>query len=435
MTNGKGRKLGYWALLALVVGNMVGSGIYILPAQLAPLGWNQFAGWGITIIGALALARVFAVLAARLPLAGGPYAFATAAFGPLAGFTTAWAYWVMSWVGNAAVAVAIVSALALIFPVLGETQGLPAILAVACVWIVTLINIRGVREAGRLQEITVVLKLLPLIGLIGIALWLFITGSPRAPDPGIPFTTDNIAIAAGLTFWGFLGLEAATVPADKVENPQRNIPRATMIGVALTGLVYIGISAAFALFMPVDEAARSPAPIASFIGRYLGGDVAIAVALFAAISAFGTLNGWVLVQAEMPWAMAKGGVFPAWFGVESKYGTPVRSHLVSSGLLSAITLINFQKGMTDLFAFIASVSLAAGLVAYLMAALAALKLERSSATTIAAALIAVVFFFWAEYGLGVEAMVYAALLIVAGLPVFLGVRSAKSSGSAADPPG
>ena len=179
--------------------------------------------------------------------------------------------------------------------------------------------------------------------------------------------------------------------------------------------------------MPIDEAAASPAPIASYLGRYLGGDVAIAVALFAAISAFGTLNGWVLVQAEMPWAMAKGGVFPAWFAQEGRHGTPVRSHLVSSGLLSGITLLNYQKGMTDLFGFIASVSLAAGLVAYLMAALAALKLARGQALTVLAALVAVAFFFWAEYGLGTEAMLYAALLIGAGLPVYLSVRTAAAS--------
>ncbi|MFM5950152.1 MAG: APC family permease [Novosphingobium sp.] len=438
------RKLGYWALLALVIGNMVGSGIYVLPAQLAPLGWNQFAGWGITVIGALALAQVFSALSARLPLAGGPYAFATAAFGPLAGFTTAWAYWVMSWVGNAAVAVAVVSALALIFPAIGSTQGVPAVLAVACVWVVTLVNIRGVKAAGRLQEVTVILKLLPLIALIAIALWLWLTGGERAPNPHIPFTGDGIALAAGLTFWGFLGLEAATVPADKVENPARNIPRATMIGVALTGLVYIGISGAFALFMPIGEAAASPAPIASFLGRYLGGDVAIVVALFAAISAFGTLNGWVLVQAEMPWAMAKGGVFPQWFGVEGRHGTPTRSHLVSSSLLSAITLLNYQKGMTDLFAFVASVSLAAGLVAYLMAALAALRLIRDQTLTVLAALVAVAFFGWAEWGLGgkdlyyavaawqwgegARVILYAGLLILSGLPFYWWVSSARSSG-------
>jgi len=427
MTASGQRGLGFWALLALVIGNMVGSGIYVLPAQLAPLGWNQFAGWGVTIVGALALGLVFAALGRRLPLAGGPYAYARAAFGPLAGFVAAWAYWVMSWVGNAAVAVAVVSALALIFPALGTTTGAPALLAVACVWIVTLVNIRGVRAAGRLQEWTVALKLLPLVLLILLALWFALSGAPRAPDPQVAFTADKVAFAAGLTFWGFLGLEAATVPADKVEDAQRNIPRATLWGVALTGVIYLGISAAFAFYMPVEEAAASPAPVAAFLGRVFGPEVATAVALFAAISAFGTLNGWILVQAEMPWAMAKGGVFPQWFAAEGRHGTPVRSHLVSSGLLTLITLMNYSRGMTDLFAFIASVSLAAGLVAYLMAALAALKLERGNVLTLLAGLVAVAFFFWAEWGLGTEAMGYAALLIAAGLPVYWSVRSAGSS--------
>ena len=421
------RRLGFGALLALVIGNMVGSGIYLLPATLAPLGWNQLGGWAITIVGALALALVFARLGARLPLAGGPYAYAREAFGPLAGFATAWAYWVMSWVGNAAVAVAVVSALSLIFPAIGQTQGLPALLAVACVWIVTWVNIRGVQAAGRLQEVTVLLKLIPLVALVGLALWLGLAGAERAPDPGVPLSTGALATAAGLTFWGFLGLEAATVPADKVENAARNVPRATLWGVALTGLIYIGISTAFALYMPVKEAAASSAPVADFLGRYLGGNMAIAVAACAAISAFGTLNGWVLVQAEMPWAMAKGGVFPKWFAAENAHGAPVRSHLVSSALLTLITLMNYQKGMADLFSFVASVSLAAGLLSYLMAALAAIRLVPQDRTLMLAALIAAAFTVWAEWGLGGEAMGWGALLIVAGLPVYLMVSSARSS--------
>ncbi len=425
------RKLGFGALLALVIGNMIGSGIYLLPATLAPLGWNQLAGWGITICGALALALVFARLGARIPLAGGPYAYARAAFGPLAGFTTAWSYWVMSWVGNAALAVATVSAMSLIFPAIGQTQGLPALLAVGCVWIVTLVNIRGVQAAGRLQEVTVAVKLLPLIVLIGLAAWLLISGGERAPDPGVPFTTGALASAAGLTFWGFLGLEAATVPADKVDNPALNVPRATLWGVAITGLVYIGISTAFALYMPVTEAAASVAPVADFLGRYLGTNLAMVVAACAAISAFGTLNGWVLVQAEMPWAMAKGGVFPQWFAAENARGAPVRSHLVSSGLLTLVTLMNYQKGMGELFAFVASVSLAAGLLAYLISALAALKLVRGDALLTFAALVAAGFTVWAEWGLGGEAMAYGAVLIAAGMPVYWWVRGAGAwTGSA-----
>lgn len=429
---GYSRKLGFSALLALVVGNMVGSGIYLLPATLAPLGWNQLIGWFITIGGAMALAHVLARLGAKLPLAGGPYAYANAAFGPLAGFITAWSYWVMSWVGNAAVAVAVVSALSLIFPVIGATPGLPALLAIACVWLATAINILGVREAGRVQTVTVVLKLLPLALLIALALWMLLSGAPRAPDPGIPLSSGAISAAVGLTFWAFLGLESGTVPADKVEDAARNVPRATIWGVLLTGLVYVGISLAFALYMPVKEAAASPAPVADFLGRLLGGNMAAIVALFAAISAFGTLNGWVLVQAEMPWAMARGGVFPRWFAASNRRGAPVRSHLVSSALLSVITLINYQKGLGELFTFIASVSLCAGLLAYLMSALAALRLMPDDRRLASVALVAAGFTLWAEWGLGLEAMAYGALLVIAGLPVYWLVRTAKSSGSRAD---
>jgi APA family basic amino acid/polyamine antiporter len=421
------RALGFWALLALCVGNMIGSGIYLLPATLAPLGWNQMIGWLITIGGALCLGLVFARLGARLPLPGGPYAYANAAFGPLAGFVTAWSYWVMTWVGNGAIAVAVVSNLSLIFPAIGESQGLPAVLAVGCVWLLTLVNIGGVRAAGRVQEVTVVLKLLPLIALILLAFWLFASGAPRAPDPGVAINSSAIATAAGLTFWGFLGLESGTVPADKVENPERNVPRATLIGVVLTGLIYLGISLAFALYMPVEEAAKSPAPVADLLGRHFGPGVASAVALFAAISAFGALNGWILVQGEMPWAMARGGVFPRWFGVESSAGTPLRGHILSSALLTAVTLLNYQKGMGELFGFIASISLAAGLLAYLIAALAALRLAPDDRQLALAAVIAAIFTVWAEWGLGSEALGYGALLIAAGLPVYFASRSAAAS--------
>lgn len=435
MTNGTTRKLGFTALLALVVGNMIGSGIYLLPATLAPLGWNQAIGWIVTLGGALCLAVVFAGLSARIPRAGGPYAYAEAAFGPVAGYVAAWSYWVMTWVGNGAIAIAVVSSLSLIFPAIGTTPGLPAALAIGCIWLLTLVNLRGVRAAGRVQEVTTVLKVLPLLALVVLAMWFALSGAPRAPDPGVALTGGSIAAAAGLTFWGFLGLESATVPADKVENAERNVPRATLIGVALTGLIYLGISLAFALYMPVNEAAASPAPVADFLGKTFGSGVAMVVALFAAISAFGALNGWILVQGEMPWAMAKGGVFPAWFAAESASGTPVRGHLVSSALLTGMVLLNSQKGMSKLFEFIGSVSIAAGLVAYLLSALAALRLVKGKAGLAAAALVAAAFTLWAEWGLGLEANLYGAALIALGLALYPLVRSGAASGSAAGQPG
>lgn len=428
MVKSGARGMGFWALLALCIGNTIGSGIYLLPSSLAPLGWNQMVGWLITIGGALSLAWVFARLSARLPLSGGPYAYAQAAFGPVGGFTSAWAYWVMCWTGNAAIAVAVVSNVSLLVPSLGTTPGLPAVLAVAMVWLVTAINIRGVQAASRVQELTVVLKLLPLVLLMALALWLWLTGGQRAPDPGVPISGSQVATAVGLTFWGFLGLEAGTVPAEKVDDPARNIPRATIAGVVISGLIYLGISGAFALYMPVREAAASPAPIADFLGRYLGVAVAETVALFAAISAFGTLNGWVLVQAEMPWAMARGGVFPAWFGASSARGTPLRAHLLSSTLLTLVTLTNYQKGMADLFTAIASISLVAAMLSYMLTALSALRLAPGDGRLSIAATISAGFTLWATWGLGGEAMLYVAVLMALGLPVYLAVRTAGSSG-------
>ena len=421
------RGLNFWMTLALVVGNMIGSGIYLLPATLAPLGINQLIGWMVTLGGALCLAFTFARLGARLPLAGGPYAYARAAFGPMAGFITAWSYWTMCWAGTGAVAVALVSNLSLIFPAIRTTAGAPALLSLAFVWLLTGVNIRGVRAAGDVSVLTTAIKLLPLAGVMGLALWMAISGMPTVHQPAVPVSGGVIAMAAGLTFWGFLGLESATVPADKVENASAVVPRATLIGVGLTGLVYMGISGAFALYMPMAEAAASPAPVADFLARAFGSGMGQVVAVFAAISAFGTLNGFILLQGEVPWAMARGGVFPRWFGKETAHGTPARSHLVSSALLSCVVMMNYARGAGELFQFVASMSLAAGMLGYLMAMLAAWRLLPGERLVQAVAGTGATFIVWAAWGLGAKALVYGALFVVAGVPVYWAVRRGQQA--------
>jgi APA family basic amino acid/polyamine antiporter len=422
--------LGFWPALALVVGNMIGSGIYLLPASLAPLGANALWGWVITLIGATGLAFIFARLSARLPLAGGPYAYADAAFGPVVGFATAWSYWVLIWAGNGAIAVAIVSALSLVFPALTASSGLPAFAAVALVWLLVLVNLRGAKLAGRVQVVTTLLKLLPLVGVIMLAGWLLFSrgGAAIVDNPPVPLAFGTVAGAAALTFWGFLGVESATVPADKVRDAARIVPRATMIGIALTGAVYLAVSTAIAIMMPMHVAAQSPAPVAAFLGGALGPAAADVVAIFAAISAFGALNGFVLLQGEMPWAMAKGGVFPAWFGKEDRRGTPVRAHIVSGILVTIVTLANYTRGMGDLFAFVASVSLAAGMLAYFVSALAAAKLLRDEAAVRVIGILAALFVGWMSWGLGWEANSWALVLLLAGIPVYWLVRRARTSG-------
>lgn len=419
------RALTFWGLLALVMGNLIGSGIYLLPATLAPLGANATLGWVVTIAGAMTLSFVFARLAAAIPRAGGPYAYADAAFGPVIGFATAWSYWTLVWAGNGAVAVAVVSALSLAFPALAPHA---AIAAVVLVWLAVLVNIRGVDLAVRLQMATMVIKLVPLAAVVLLAAWLLLTRSTAVPhEVAVPLTVTGTAGAAALTFWGFLGVESATVPADRVADARRIVPRATLVGTAAVGVIYLIVSSAITALMPRAAVAASPAPIAAFLGIGFGSGVAQVVALFAAIGALGTLNGFVLLQGEVPRAMAQGGVFPRWFARETKQGTPARAHLVAGLLVTAVTLANFTRGMGDLFAFVASVSLAAGMLAYLASALAAVRLLRDDPVARVVGVVAAVFVGWLSYGLGAEANGWALVLLLAGVPVYLAVRRGGAS--------
>lgn len=417
------RPLGFWPALALVVGNMIGSGIYLLPATLAPLGNNALIGWGVTIAGAMALAFVYARMAAKLPCAGGPYAFAAAAFGPATGFAVAWSYWILIWAGNGAIAIAAVGALGVLFPAIAS--GMPAMAAALLfIWILVAANIRGVALAGRIQLVTTVIKLTPLLAVALLAAWLLLRDGTAAiaPNQQVPIGAGAVAGAVALTFWAFLGVESATVPADKVRDAARTVPRVTLIGTALTGLVYVLVAGAIGLMMPAGAIITSPAPIADFLGRSWGQSVLEIVALFAAVSALGTLNGFILLQGEMPWAMARGGVFPAWFGKESRWGTPARAHLVSGVLVTAVMLLNYAGPTGQLFADIATISLAAGMLAYFVSAVAALRLlERDRAAKLAA-IFGAAFVVWMIYGLGLRANLWGLGLLALGLPVFLWVR-------------
>ncbi|WP_423606638.1 amino acid permease [Sphingomonas sp. MS122] len=420
------RALGFWPALALVVGNMIGSGIYLLPATLAPLGTNALIGWGATIAGAMTLAFVFARLAAKLPCAGGPYAFADAAFGPVVGFAVAWSYWILIWAGNGALAIAVVSALSVPFPQIAS--GLPAFAtALLLIWTLVAVNIRGVALAGRIQLVTAVVKLAPLVAIVLLALWLLLANGRSAivANPPVPLGAGAISAAVALTFWGFLGVESATVPADRVKDAARTVPLVTLLGTALTGLVYVLVAGAIGLMMPAEVTAASPAPLAAFLGRAWGAGALEIAAIFAAISALGALNGFILLQGEMPWAMARGGVFPAWFGKENRRGTPGRAHLVSGVLVTIVMALNYTGRTGTLFADIATISLAAGMLAYFVSAIAALKLLAGDRAATLAATLAALFVLWMIYGLGLRANLWGLGLLALGLPVFLWVRRAR----------
>lgn len=419
------KQLGLVMCTALVVGNMIGSGVFLLPATLAPYGWNSIIGWVLTIAGGIFLAIVFAALSRNFPKAGGPYAYTQEAFGPMSGFLVAWSYWISIWVGNAAIATGAVSYLSVFFPSLSTTTGLHAGLTIAIVWLLTAINCRGAYLAGGVQLVTTVLKVLPLFAIIILGLIIVAgdSGASVAPFKASEISLAPITAAATLTLWGLLGLESATVPAEQVKEPMRTIPRATMIGTIATGVIYLLAFSAIILLQPADEVAASSAPFADFVSKYWGTGAGKWLALFAAISGFGALNGWILLQGEIPYAMAKGGVFPAFLAKSSARGTPVRAHLLSSALLTAVVMLNYSKTMTEAFQFILLLSTTASLVMYVACSLAALKLKsdrrlQSSATFALVAAVAAAYSIWAIYGAGAEAVGWGFALILAGVPVY-----------------
>jgi basic amino acid/polyamine antiporter, APA family len=422
----KAQKLGFWMATALVVGNVIGSGVYMLPAALAPYGRNSLAGWLFTATGALLLAAVFASLSRAFPQDGGPYVYTRAAFGELAGFVVAWGYWISVWVGNAAIATGAVSYTSALAPWIARVPGASALATIAVVWLLTLVNCWGVRAVGWVQAVTTVLKLLPLLA-VGIVGGFYVRSETMVSFAEAPLSLDGITAAATLALWALLGFESATVPADKVEDPARTVPRATMLGTVVTALVCSVACCTVLLLVPAAQLAASNAPFADAARALWGEGSAKLVALFAAISAYGALNGWILLQAELPFAMARDGVFPRAFARESARHTPVFALVTTSTLVTLLVLANFHGSMAQVFTFMILLSTSATLVAYLACSLALLVLmrrgalgeaRRGTAGLAAAGVLGALYALWAIAGAGKEATIWGAVLLLAALPVY-----------------
>jgi basic amino acid/polyamine antiporter, APA family len=429
----KVQKLGFWMATALVVGNVIGSGVYMLPASLAPYGRNSLVGWLFTATGALLLAAVFAALSRAFPRDGGPYVYTRAAFGELAGFVVAWGYWVSVWVGNAAIATGAVSYTSAFAPWIAGVPGASVVVTIAVVWLLTLVNCWGVRAVGWVQAVTTVLKLLPLLA-VALAGGFYVRKENLASFAEAPLTLDGITTAATLALWALLGFESATVPAEKVEDPARTIPRATMLGTVVTALVCTLACCTVLLVVPAAQLAASNAPFADAARLFWGEGSATLVAVFAAISAYGALNGWILLQGELPFAMARDGVFPRVFARESARHTPVFALVTTSALVTLLVLANFQASMAQVFTFMILLATSANLVAYLVCSLALLVLMRRGALggarrgtpglAVAGALGAL-YSLWAIAGAGREATLWGAVLLAAALPVYAAMKRVR----------
>ena len=417
------RPLGPWSATALVVGSMIGSGVFLLPAALAPYGATSLVGWSITLCGAMFLALTFAKLAMRWPQTGGPYAFARNGFGDLAGFVIAWSYWVSVWTANAAIAVAFAGSMGAVFPALAATPMHSAACALAALWACVGVNLAGVREAGRLQVVLTALKLVPLLLFGGVALW-FVQPALFTPlNPSGETLPHAVNATVALTLWALLGLEAATVPAGSIENPERTIPRATVIGTLLAGVATILACTAVLGLLPADQLKQSAAPMADAARSLWGPAAGKAIAVVAAVSCLGALNGWVLVSAQVPMAAAADGMLPAAFARLDPRGTPRFGILASAVLASLLVAANFSKSLVQLFTFSILLSTAATLLPYVAGTAAWLRRGDGSARVVAA--LGLAYSLYALWGIGGESLAWGTGLVLAGLPVYWWMKGRK----------
>ena len=406
---------------------MTGSGIFLLPAALAMYGGISIFGWLFTVAGAVFLALVFSRLSGLITKAGGPFTYAREGFGNLAGFLVAWGYWISIWCGNAAISVAGVGYLSFFIPVLKDNQILSAMAAAGAIWLFTYINTWSIRRVGMVQLVTTALKILPLIifGTIGFLYF----------DPGhfSPFNLSSkpafeaVTATAALTLWSFLGLESATIPSDQVKDPAKTISRATITGIVLAALLYVTSTVGVMGIIPPAELQESAAPFADAARINWGPSASGLIAAGAAIACFGALNGWILLQGQIPMAAARDRLFPPVFKKLSRRDVPVPGILIASFLATILVGFNYSRGLVNMFTFIIKLATLSCLLPYLFSSLSEVMLylrkrkdfnKKRLYSAIAIGVPAFVYSMWAITGLENEIILYGAILLAAGIPLY-----------------
>jgi arginine:agmatine antiporter len=422
------KSLGLAACTAIVVGNMVGSGFYLSPSAVAPYGLLAILAWIVMGIGAVCLGLTFARLARMAPATGGPYAYTRLGYGDFAGFLVAWGYWISIWASLPVIAVAFTGSLLKLLPALQGNRPVGVAITLAAIWLVTLLNLRGVKEAGIFAQVTTYTKLVPFAAISIVGLFFVKWNLLGDFNPSGKSLFESSAALAPLTMFAYLGLESATVPAGDVRDPERTIPRSTMLGILMAGLLYVLGTTVVMGVVPRAELVASGAPFADAARLMWGSWAADAIAIAVMLSSIGALNGWTLMMGQVPMAAAADRVFPGVFGRLSSRGVPAIGLTISAALATALVLVQVSGGakFAAIYNMIVSLSTMAAVIPYVFCSLApGLIAGRSGGAKPRVTLVEVVAFAFAMftvYGCGPEPVLYGLVLLLLGLPVYVWQR-------------
>ena len=428
------RGFGLSVATALIVGSIIGVGIFNLPTSLAGYGPISLVSMALTTVGALALALLFSSLSRRLPADGGPYAYARAAFGNGWGFANAWSYWITAWAGNAAIAVGWVLYVEE-FVNTDHNKLVSVLLVLVGLWIPAAINLSGLKNMGAVQVVTTIVKFaaLAFVSIVG----LFYVQRANFTPWNVSGENAVSAIGGGMAIalFSYLGVETAAVAAGKVRDPDRNIPRSTILGTLVTAVVYmVSLTAVFGI-LPSSELSTATAPFSDAMNSMFGGTwTGDVMAVAVIVSGFGALNGWTMICAEMPLAAAKDGLFPEQFGRVSRRGVPAFGIVSSTVLASVAMAVNYlgSNGATVFTTLVLMTGITAA-IPYGFSALAQIKWrwnDRGQLQTarfvrdMIVAVLSLVFsvlFIWYSRNTGNDPLVYWAPFLLAGVAMLLGI--------------
>lgn len=422
------RALSLFAVIALVSVNMMGTSIYTLPASLAqavgPLG---LAAWILTAVGYYFVAVVYARLGSRYPRSGGAYVYTREAFGDFAGFLVAWSYWVSAVVGNAAIVTSVVGYVGGLYAPLASSPWSQFAVAQVCLWGLCWLNVRGVRQSAIVQMVIMVVTGVPLV-LIGLgSLGAFEASNLK---PFAPHGIGSLATAMTLVVWAYSGVESATVPAEEVQAPESTIRKGTLWGYALGTGVYLLVAIAAIGAVPTSELSQSARPLALVAERAMGPWAGFVMSWAGVIGGLGTLNGWTLLAGRIPLGASQDGLFPPLLAkIHPVHGTPARALVIGTAIASVMCVLYFSESLLGVFNFVVLLAVFTTLLPHLFSAGAELMLVRRGAYGApggAAQWVAVAAFsylFFSVYGAGGSVVMWGVLVVLAGLPIYVMLRT------------
>jgi arginine:ornithine antiporter/lysine permease len=432
-------------LVALVVGSMIGGGVFNLPSDMSRSASPGaiLIGWLITGIGMLMLAFVYQNLAVRKPdLNAGPYAYAKAGFGSFVGFNSAWGYWLSAFLGNVAYAVAIFSALSYFFPMFGDGNNIPSIIGASlCLWLLHALVLKGIRQAAFVNVVTTIAKLVPLVLFIMVAIiafnWDKFTfdfwgAGAAAGTSDLGSLLDQVKGTMLVTLWVFIGIEGASVFSARAAR-RSDVGRATVIGFIGALGIYVLVSLLATGVLSQSELGDLKVPsMAGVFESLVGPWGAALINIGLMISVGGAFLSWMLLCAEISYSCGKDGTFPRWFGRENKNGSPVNSLWTSNMLIQLFLIVSlFSHGTYQSLYFIASVAI---LPPYVLSGAYALKLAMTGdgyrageprGRDLAVGAVATVYGLWLVYAAGLSYMLMCALLFAPGILVYAKARAER----------